>query len=347
MVAPAFVSRPEQFCPLTCGCLRNPSLRFKREIHIEGHLRPPPAAWTEEYPTLPEMELGATTSRGCFMIPDAVFKPFLENDATCMEAHALMASLKREADSADAPKWVAVARGSPEALAAGLVQGESENISTHEPAHGGLVTVEQLKSSELMAADTPTPNGKLHLHVTKDGKCYVHVLADVAVAKGERLLGMGSGGRKSDVEAAKCKENGMVTFPIKIESDATEVFYISEGSEKFMTLYALLAQLTLEGHRTVGLSYHILTPAEDGRAARHKVESVRPKFWGAKRSRSADPNSRWEPSNIGALLSYEEVPNNFVKASAARHADTVLGVAVALAVSEALATLSNCRRKRL
>ena len=278
------------------------------------------------------MELGTTTSRGCFMIPDAVFKPFLENDASCMEAHALMACLKREADSADAPKWAPLARGSPEALAVGLAQGNSmaeSPPSQHEPAPGGLVTAEQLKSSELMRADTPTPNGKLHVHVTKDGKCYVHVLADVAIARGERLLGMGSGGRKSDVEAAKCKENGMVTFPIKIESDAVEVFYISEGSEKYMTLYALLAQLTLEGHRSVGVSYHVLVPAEGASAAeRHKVESVRPKFWGAKRSRSADEGSRWEPSNIGALLSYEEVPNSFVKACAARRADTALGIGI-------------------
>ena len=124
-----------------------------------------------------------------------------------MEATALQASLKTSFGKIDAPKWVVTqaAPGAGSGTIAGtgtgtgtatgsvpprmIPQDEVHPVPDRTPAPGGIASADQLKARhDSMAADTPTPNGKMHLYVTKEGACYVHVLSDVSVSRGERLL---------------------------------------------------------------------------------------------------------------------------------------------------------------
>ena len=300
---------------------------YNREIAIDGHARPAPQPWAGERPSAPRLAVGKLNDQGQFFVPDCVFKPFQEHDSTCMEATALQASLKTSFGKIDAPKWVVTqaAPGAGSGTIAGTGTGTGSvpprmipqdgvhPVPDRTPAPGGIASADQLKARhDSMAADTPTPNGKMHLYVTKEGACYAHVLSDVSVSRGERLLHMGSGARKDEADAVKCKECGQATFKIELSSDAEEVFF----AERAMTLYAALAQLTLDGHRSVSVYYHLVKPAEiRGSAERYEVKPARSKFWAAKRSRTApsEAGSRWDTSNIGALLCYDEVPNHYVK----------------------------------
>lgn len=299
---------------------------YNREIAIDGHVRPAPEPWMGERPSAPQLAVGKLNDKGQFFVPDCVFKPFQEHDSTCMEATTLWASLKTSFGKIDAPKWVAT-QAAPGAGTSGtnagtgtgtgsgpprvIPQDEVHPVPDRMPAPGGIASADQLKARrDSMAADTPTANGKMHLYVTKEGACYVHVLSDVSVSRGERLLHMGAGARKDEADAVKCKESGQATFKIELASDAEEVFF----ADSAMTLYAVLAQLTLDGHRSVSVYYHLVKPAEvRGSAERYDVKPARSKYWAAKRSRTAEAGSRWDIANIGALLRYDEVPNHYVK----------------------------------
>lgn len=299
---------------------------FNRQMVIPGHQRPPPQPWQDTYPEEPVFEVACLNSRGAFMVPQTAFKPFLDSDLVCMEAHAVMSRIQVAADSPSALLWTKLTPGSGGRLAlpAGVVADVHEAPSTM-PDAAGVTSVADLKKDGVLLADTPTPGGKMHVYVTKSNMAYIHVLADASVSRGERLLGLGSGGRKSEAEAEKCKEQKQACFPLEITSDSVEVFFpLAAGSgERLLTLYALLSQLTLDGHRKVGLSYHTLEAmephAQTGGLDRYKVQKVRPKFWGAKRARTredeAGANNKLDCANIGALLNFDAIPNHYVKAS--------------------------------
>ena len=115
----------------------------------------------------------------------------------------------------------------------------------------------------------------------------------------------------------------MLTLPLQITSDACHVYYTKAANtpEALVTLYGLVAQLTMEGYRQVGLSYHTLDVVpqskQDKGIDRYTVTMVRPKFWAAKRSRSApgDPGAKYDSMNVGSAVSHDEIPNHYVKAA--------------------------------
>jgi hypothetical protein len=87
-----------------------------------------------------------------------------------------------------------------------------------------------------------------------------------------------------------------------------------------------MAQLTLQGHRSVNLSYHSMEPATGGssnKIDRYAIKQVRPKWWCAKRVRN-EPGSdaqKIDWTNVGAFLNYAEIPNHYCKATHAHVAN--------------------------
>lgn len=290
---------------------------FNREFIIPGHPRPPMQPWTEEFcSTAPEMELASLTTDGKFMVPESVLRPFLDSDATALEAHQLLGSFLRDAEAADAPRWTLQKKGLVDGNTP-LQLGEVAEAPSSMPVSDGISSVADIIKRGVLC-DTQMPNGKIQILVTKDSRGYAHILTDITVSRGEKFLLMGSGGRKDADEAAKLSQT-VASFPVEINNDATEVWFSQNGSEMLLTIYALIAQLTLQGHRSVNLSYHVMEPASGGSSSkidRYQIKQVRPKWWCAKRVRSepGSDNQRLDWTNVGAFVNYAEIPNHYCKA---------------------------------
>jgi hypothetical protein len=293
---------------------------FNKKYIIEGHLRPVTQTWAGAYPEHPpEMEVATVTSEGYFSIPAITLKPFLDAECTCMEAHNYMGTLE-VTTKLPSLRWLRPEMGN--ASAPPSLQ-EAEPTPATKPAAGGIKSLEDLSAAGILA-DVPSSNGKFRILVTRDFKFYVHVVAEsVTVTQGDRLFQMGSGGRKDEEEANQAKTQGKLVIPIKVENDAVHIYYQRTVSptEQLFTFYGLHSQLTLEGHRNIGLNYHVFQPAAGGSntVERFTVKVVRQKFWVTKRSRSAPPadgetNVPYDVGNVGCLMSLEALPNHFVKA---------------------------------
>ena len=299
---------------------------FNKEYAIEGNPRPPAAVWCEQYPQeAPEFIVAGLNARGAFMVPQMAFRPFIDCDATCLEAHSLCKKLMNDAEQ-DPMVWTKLQAGGQ--VAAAPPTQEVEEVSDKMPVTDGITTLEKLL--EMKDHVAATANGKLRIIVTKDLKGYAYIMAPMTVACGERFIGLGSGGRKSEEEAKTTRDANMLTLPLQITSDACHVYYTKAATtpEALVTLYGLVAQLTMEGYRQVGLSYHTLDVVpqskQDKGIDRYTVTMVRPKFWAAKRSRSApgDPGAKYDSMNVGSAVSHDEIPNHYVKAAHRRFRKT-------------------------
>jgi hypothetical protein len=297
---------------------------FHKKYSIEGHVRPVTQTWAESFPDPPDMEVATVTSEGYFAVPTTVVKPFLEAEITCMEVHTYIGTLNATVQQPNM-KWSRHERG---AMTAPPSLQVAEAAPSNTPAAGGITTLEELTRAGTLA-DVPSSNAKYHVLVTRDHKFYVHVLADVTVTQGDRLFQMGSGGRKDEAEATQATSQGKLSIPIKLESDASQVYFQKNGAatEQLFTFYGLHSQLTLDGHRNIGLNYHIFEPAAGGSRSveRFAMRVVRAKFWVTKRSRAAPDDSTpdaavtYDLSNIGCLMSLDQVPNRYVKALQTLH----------------------------
>ena len=295
---------------------------FNREFVIPGHSRPPMQPWTEEFrSSVPEMEVASLSGEGKFMVPESILRPFIDSDATALEAHTMLGNLIRDAEAADAPRWTLVKKGD---VSTPPVLGEVADVPSVMPVTDGIASVADVVKKGLLC-DTQMPNGKVRILVTKENRGYAHILTDITVSRGEKFLLMGSGGRKDAEEASKLSAT-VASFPVDINNDATEVWFSQNGSESLVTIYSLMAQLTLQGHRSVNLSYHVMEPATGGssnRIDRYTIKQVRPKWWCAKRVRN-EPGSdaqKIDWTNVGAFLNYAEIPNHYCKATHAHVAN--------------------------
>ena len=67
---------------------------FNREFVIPGHARLPMQPWTEEFrSSVPEMEVASLSGEGKFMVPESILWPFIDSDATALEAHTMLGNL--------------------------------------------------------------------------------------------------------------------------------------------------------------------------------------------------------------------------------------------------------------
>ncbi len=239
---------------------------FNNQLQIEGFPRreATPFAPAPGGATVPKFEVGSLGSSGAFMVPNAVFAEFLNNDSTSEAARLLQLQLDTEATAPDAPKLHLgntaplppmrdveehVARELPkmeslqELLACDkLVDTPSSNAKARLPTtqqcapHPPLPpTTYQLTNSQHTLAYLACFLARLDLPwqariiVTKDGgHGYIHVTSAFDVQQGQDLLGFGSGHKLDEKEAAP-KKGDLLTFPIQIGCDNAQVSYMSGG----------------------------------------------------------------------------------------------------------------------
>ncbi len=103
----------------------------------------------------------------------------------------------------------------------------------------------------------------------------------------------------------------------------------SGGPEQLHTLYSLVAQLRLEGHRNVSVSYHETKPVEGPNSLeRFTLTMQREKYWQTVGKKSGENTGTTSWGNVGRFAKLTEIPNKFVKIVWEMRLEAIGGVAV-------------------
>ena len=171
-------------------------------------------------------------------------------------------------------------------------------------------SLEKLLDAVQPLADTPSSGAHFRLLVTPNKQGWAKCVRATSVAAGDMFVSCGSGSRM-DPEQAQRKMPDHSGFLCKLTSDNMLVGYRKE-TLMLTTLYNLHAQITLEGHPRVELSYHQLRPKSGNQGLdRFDVEIKRQRYWVCAKPQSDANSIRWD--NILRLVDTSGIPNDMVQ----------------------------------
>ena len=199
---------------------------FNGELEVEGFRRRPlvpfvPAA-KDEVPDKLVFTVASLNEKGAFMVPEASYKAFLNDDSTYTEVHAARLKWKAEAESDTAPRWLV---GAPSATPTAPPVEDVLQSPDKSPSGAFTSQADLLAQSSTFLADCPSENGKFRLIITKEGHGYAIVASGHTTSLGEKICLLGSGRRLDEAELEKARSQGFVILPMCIKSDNTQVFF--------------------------------------------------------------------------------------------------------------------------
>ena len=227
---------------------------YKHKYSITGHPFASETPFEASAVTPPQLSVCRLDNEGALHLQSEPLKVFFTSEAVAGKAKVLWDEVEANAQKNELLRWKPRPANARSADIVGLDMPSPPSNSLEQQYE----SLEKLLEAVQPLADTPSSGAHFRILVTPNKQGWAKCVRGTSVAAGDMFVSCGSGSRM-DSEQAQRKMPDHAGFLCKIAMDNTLVGFRKE-TLTLTTLYDLHAQITLEVHPRVELSYHQLRP---------------------------------------------------------------------------------------